>query len=111
MFEWYEKYANYPRETTLKAFDKPMLIFLGLTLQDFIAGVVSFIALIMSWDSIAAIPLAIGLGVFISWLSRLYREHFPNRFLVHYSWAKGLSTIKGVPTLFNLTTQIKTFRP
>jgi hypothetical protein len=59
MHEWYEKYASYPRDVTLTTFDKPMLIFLGLTITDFVAGVSSFIALIMVWDSLLAIPVAI----------------------------------------------------
>ena len=111
MHEWYEKYASYPRDVTLTTFDKPMLIFLGLTITDFVAGVSSFISLIMLWDSLLSIPVAIANGILVSWLAKIYRERCPPRFLMHYSWSKGLSKIKGFPCFFKPNLTQKIFKP
>ena len=111
MYEWYEKYSSYPRSTTLTAFDKPILIFLGLTLTDFIAGVVGFLIIIMAWDSLLAIPIAISFGVFVSWVMKFSRKRFPAHFLMHYSWSKGLAKIRGFPTFFRPNQNQIIFRP
>lgn len=100
MLEWYEKYRDVPRAKTCGAIDKPMLIFLGLALTDFIAGVALFLGIVMFWDAGIAIPIAIGSGVLASWASREYRRRFPARFLTHFNWSLGLQRLPGIPSFF-----------
>lgn len=100
MLEYYDKYKEAPRKETSSAIDKPMLIFLGLALTDFIAGVAAFLAIVMFWDSGVAIPVAMGSGVLSAWGSREYRRRFPARFLTHWNWSLGLQRIRGVPSFF-----------
>lgn len=100
MLEWMEKYREVPREQTALTIDRPMLIFLGLTLTDFVAGVVVVLAVMMLWDSSAAILVGLAGGGAASWVAREYRQRCPPRFLQHWSWAMGLQSIRGVPRLF-----------
>ena len=83
MQEWFEKYRDVPRLTTNASIDKPMILFLGLTLFDFIAGVSTFICVVMIWDSGLSIPVAV-IGAFVSaGFAKWYRTHFPPLFLSH----------------------------
>lgn len=100
MMEWMEKYRQAPREATALTIDRPTILFLGLTIAEFTAGVSVSFAMVILWDANAVIPFALLAGVLLSWASREYRRHFPARFLQHWCWAMGLQSIDGVPTLF-----------
>lgn len=100
MQEFYEKYHDAPRQETYSSIDKPMIIFLGLTLPDFIIGVSAFILIVMFWDSAVSIPIAILSAVIFCLLSKSYRKFFPPLFLSHFNWSFGLQKFKGIPNLF-----------
>ena len=100
MLEWMDQYRDSPRSETFLTIDKPMLIFLGLTLGDFVSGVVVFLVVIMSWDSGLSIPVALTGAILSAWTAREYRRVFPARFLQHWSWAAGFQKVPGVPRLF-----------
>ena len=100
MQEWLEKYRDVPRLETNASIHKPMILFLGLTLPDFIAGVSTFIFVVMIWDSGFSIPLAI-FGAFASAMcAKLYRTHFPPMFLSHFNFSFGLQKFKYIPNFF-----------
>jgi hypothetical protein len=80
MLEYMEKYRSVPRLETCVTIDKPMVLFLGLAISDFISGVATFLAVVMFWDSGLAVFAAIFGGVAASWMSREYRQRFPERF-------------------------------
>ncbi len=96
MYEWYEKYSEFERRPTACSFDKPMILFLGLTLQEFIVGVSVFLAMVMSWGSVLAIPA----GIVCSMLLKAFRKRLPVKFLHHGGWALGLQRLDPMPSLF-----------
>lgn len=110
MFEFNDKYRDVERIQTHSNIDKPMLIFLGLTLFDFVAGVCSFISVVMSSDSGFSIILAISAACGASFLSKSYRNYFPPKFINHFNWSFGLQKFKDVPNFFTKR-RIKIFGP
>lgn len=100
MQEWFEKYNSVPRQKTNASIDKPMIIFLGLTLPDFIVGVVAFLSIVMFWDSAWSALVGIVCAVVFCSLSKAYRRHFPPCFLVHFNWSLGFHSLPGIPKLF-----------
>jgi hypothetical protein len=100
MLEYMEKYRTAPRQATCVTIDKPMVLFLGLAIADFISGVATFLVVVMFWDSGLAVFAAIFGGVAAAWVSREYRRRFPERFLQHFSWAMGLQRVRGIPSFF-----------
>lgn len=100
MLEFMDKYKDVPRKETSSTIDKPMLIFLGLALTDFIAGVATFLAIVMFWDTGLAVPVAISSGFLAAWGSREYRRRFPLRFLTHWNWSLGIQHMGSLPTFF-----------
>lgn len=100
MQEWLEKYRDVPRITTNASIDKSMILFLGLTLTDFIAGVSIFIFVIMIWDSGYSIPVAIIGSLIASSCSKIYRTYFPPMFLSHFNWSFGFQKYHSVPNFF-----------
>jgi hypothetical protein len=110
MLEYMEKYRSAPRHETCVTIDKPMLLFLGLAIADFISGVATFLAVVMFWDSGLAVFVAIFGGLGAAWGSREYRRRFPERFLQHWSWSMGLQRVRGVPSFFEKQ-RIRVFGP
>lgn len=110
MLEYMEKYRSVPRLETCVTIDKPMVLFLGLAISDFISGVATFLAVVMFWDSGLAVFAAIFGGVAASWMSREYRQRFSERFLQHWSWAMGLQRVRAVPSFFEKQ-RIRVFGP
>ena len=100
MLEYMEKYRDAPRSATCTSIDKPILIFLGLAISDFVAGVSAFIAVVMLWDSGLAALVAIAAGCAAAWMAREYRRRCPERFLQQWSWSMGLQRVADVPVLF-----------
>lgn len=110
MQEWLEKYRDVPRHATNASIDKPMILFLGLTLSDFIAGVSIFIFVVMIWDSGFSIPVAIFGAVASAACAKFYRTYFPPMFLSHFNWSFGLQKFKHIPNLFQKS-RFKVFGP
>lgn len=110
MQEWNDKYRDVERIQTHASIDKPMLIFLGLTIFDFVAGVCTFIFVVMSWDSGLSIFLAILGACMASFLSKSYRNTFPPMFLNHLNWSLGLQKFKNIPNFFTKR-RFKIFSP
>lgn len=100
MQEWLEKYRDVPRLPTNSSIDKPMIVFLGLTLSDFVLGVSTFIFVVMIWDSGFSIPVAILGAIASSSCSKFYRISFPPMFLSHFNWAMGLHKSDYIPNFF-----------
>jgi len=100
MQEFLDKYRDVPRQETHGSIDKPMLIFLGLTLSDFIAGVSVFITVVMFWDSGISIPVAISGACATAILSKFYRNYFPPMFLNHFNWSMGIQKFTNIPSFF-----------
>ena len=100
MNEWVDKYRDVDRLQTNSWIDKPMILFFGLTLFDFIAGVVVFLIIVMNLDSGWSFFISIFAAFAATGLSKFYRVHFPNRFLMHLNWSLGIQKHKSVPTFF-----------
>lgn len=100
MLEYMDKYRDAPRSATCTSIDKPILIFLGLAISDFIAGVGAFIAVVMLWDSGFAALVAIAASCTAAWIAREYRRRCPERFLQQWSWSLGVQRVTDVPVLF-----------
>lgn len=100
MHEWNHKYNDVTRLQTHSSIDKDMIIFLGLTIFDFIAGVGTFLFVVMNWDSGLSIFVAIFLGCLASCLSKTYRKYFPPLFFVHFNWSLGIQKNKLYPNFF-----------
>lgn len=100
MLEYMDKYRAAPRSATCTSIDKPILIFLGLAISDFIAGVGAFIAVVMFWDSGLAALVAIAASCTAAWVAREYRRRCPQRFLQQWSWSMGLQRVADLPVLF-----------
>lgn len=101
MLEYYDKYKDAPSLKTASSIDKPMVIFLGLTLQDFISGVTVFLSIMMTWDDGIAVPIAIFLSCLCTFLSKSYRKYFPPRFLTHFNWSLGIQNTPGIAKVFS----------
>lgn len=100
MYEWHDKYRDVQRLKTNASIDKDMIIFLGLTLQDFIAGVITFLIIVMNFDSGFSIFAAIFFGVLASSISKTFRKYLPPLFLVHFNWSLGIQKNKFLPNFF-----------
>lgn len=100
MLEYMDKYRDAPRSATCTSIDKPILIFLGLAISDFVAGVGAFIAVVMFWDSGLAALFAIAASCAAAWVAREYRRRCPERFLQQWSWSLGVQRVTNVPVLF-----------
>jgi hypothetical protein len=100
MMEWMDKYRDVPRVPTYSAIDKPLLIFLGLTATDLIAGSVFFIIVMVSWESTFASLVALLGSVASAWLARNARHRLPNHFFQHFFWSLGLAGAKECPRIF-----------
>jgi hypothetical protein len=100
MLEYMDKYRDVPRTTTCTTIDKPILIFLGLAIADFISGVCTFLAIVLLWDSGWAVFAAMAASTAAAWGAREYRRRYPERFLQQWSWSMGLQKVTGVPDLF-----------
>lgn len=100
MLEWMEKYREAPRTKTALMIDKPMILFLGLTITDLISGVAVFAVLMSVSNSSLAIVVALLGGLGAMYLASEYRRKAPARFLQHWSWSMGLQRVRAVPRLF-----------
>lgn len=110
MQEWLDKYRDVPRKETYSSIDKPMILFLGLTLLDFVGGVSSFLFVVMFLDNGLSIFVAIISAFIVMVLSKAYRVHFPQMFLSHFNWSIGLQKFKNIPNFFTKT-RFKIFCP
>lgn len=101
MQEWLDKYKEVPRLQTCASIDKPMILFVGLTLTDFVMGVSVFICVVMFWDSGWSILCAIFGGLAASFCAKFYRNHFPLMGLSHFNWSLGIQKFKCIPSFFH----------
>lgn len=100
MHEWHDKYRDVQRLKTNSSIDKDMIIFLGLTLNDFVIGVFTFIVIIMNWDSGLSVFAAIFFGISASSVSKALRKYLPPLFLAHFNWSLGIQKNKFLPNFF-----------
>lgn len=100
MREYMAKYDSVERKETNRSIDAPMILLLGFTLGDVVAAVAGFLAVALSWDSGLAFPVGIFVAAVLASVSKLYRERFPRRFLLHWAWSLGLVGAPSIATLF-----------
>jgi hypothetical protein len=100
MMEWMDKYRDVPRVPTYGAIDRPMLLFLGLTATDLVAGSIFFIVVMVSWDSTFASLGALLGAISTAWLARTTRQRLPNHFFQHFFWSLGFAGTKECPRIF-----------
>ena len=101
MLEWMDKYRDATSLPTYGTIDQPLVIFLGLTATDLVAGSVLFITVMVGWDSHLASPAALVGAVATAWLARTLREKLPAHFFQHFFWSLGLAGGKDAVRLFN----------
>lgn len=101
-FESFAKYNDAVRKPSFATINDPVVIFMGLTIEDMGIAVVTFLIFAMVLGS----PfLGVVLGGVLAFLRRAYAKRFPRGAIVHKLWSLGVLKKRGVPKLFEFRKQ------
>lgn len=101
-FESYAKYNDATRKPTFATINDPVVIFMGLTIEDMGVAVVTFLIFAMVLGS----PfLGVVLGAVLAYARRAYAKKFPRGAIVHRLWSLGVLKKRMVPKLFEYRKQ------
>lgn len=100
MQEYFDKYNSFERIDTNPTIDKPLIVFLGLTIPELSIGTMLFVLLGLVGD---APILGLLLGLSTSMFLKHFRKSFPKGVIPQFLSSIGLPAKRGVPNFFRRT--------
>lgn len=97
MQEYFDKYNAFERIETNPTIDKPLIVFLGLTIPELAIGTILFVLLGLIGD---APVLGLFLGLITSLFLKHFRKTFPKGIIPQFITSIGLPAKRGVFRFF-----------
>jgi len=99
MREYTKRFADFERRPSHQTLNRDLMFLFGLTLSDFLLGVVVFLG--VSWMPGFLTPfLALGLAVVVVMGAKKLRQRFPKSYFKHLFWAFGIPPKSAIKSPF-----------